>query len=200
MYDEIIDPIIRSSLEYYDENQPKIQEILDRIEYIKIINGVNISDKYIFYDSNHNVILSSRIETLAIYTPQNNIWKWSWSVPFAKYTNTLISRKILDYAFTLNTTTDFLLKSTLINSKIIITNQYQMDIYLAISSMLSKKPFIFRSYLFPYVDEDINNNNGNKLSNNNLNPENIYYYKKIINQPDKHNYISIFCFIIDWNV
>ena len=182
---DLIFSLIRNSLEYYDEYQPRIQKLLDKIEYIKIIN-----DEYIFYDSDDNIIFKSRIETLSMFTPQNNTWRWSWSVPFAKYNNTLISRKILDYAFTLNTSTDLILKSSLINSKIIITNQYQIDIYLALSSMLSKKPFIFRLYLFPFFDDD------DDKKKNNLN--NIYYYKKIINHPDKHKYISVYSFIIDW--
>jgi len=185
----IIDSVLFNSLEYYDQFQPKIQKILDNIEYIKIIDGGNINDEYIFYDSNDNIIFKSRVETLSIYTPQNNTWKWSWSVPFAKFKNTLISRKILEYAFTLNSDTDLLLKSTLINSKIIISNQYQLDIYLALAAMLSKKPFILRIYLYPLVDDENENKN-----------ENIYYYKKLLNHPENKNFISIFSLIIDWNL
>lgn len=177
--------LIRNSLEYYDKNQQDIQKILDKIEYIKIIDGVNVNDEYIFYDSNDKQILRSRIETLSMFIPHSNTWKWSWSVPFAKYTNTLISRKILEYAFTLNTSTDLILKTTLINSNIIITNQNQIDIYLALSAMLSKKPFILRLYLYP-LDKDKKNN--------------VYYYKDVINHPDKNKFISVFSFIIDWNL
>lgn len=178
-------PIIKNSLEYYDLYQPQIQKILNDIEYFKIINGVNVNDEFIFYDINDKQILKSRIEQLAMFVPQDNSWKWSWAVPFAKYQNTLISRKILEYAFTLNSSTDLHLKSTLINSKLIITNQYQIDIYMAMSSMLSKKPFIFKYYLCPPEE--------------NSSP-NVVYYKKNINNPDKKKFISIFVFIIDWNL
>ena len=121
-----------------------------------------------------------------MFIPNSNTWKWSWSVPFAKYRNTLISRKILEYAFTLNTTTDLMLKSTLINSNIIITNQNQIDIYLALSAMLSKKPFILRLYLYPFDNKE--------------KKENIYYYKDAITHPDKNKFISVFSFIVDWNL
>jgi len=196
----VVDSIIKNSLEYYDNYQQKIQNILNNLEYVKIINNQNINDEYIFYDSNDNIILKSRIETLSIFTPQNNTWKWSWSVPFAKYKNTLISRKILEYAFTLNSDSDFLLKSTLINSKIIISNQYQLDIYLALAANLSKNPFIFRIYLYPFfenINDDTQNTNNakSKLTNN---TENIYYYRKILNHPDKKKFISIFSFLIDY--
>lgn len=197
----IFDPIIRNALEYYDKFQPKIQEILDKIEYIKIIDGVNVNDEYIFYDSNNNQILKSRIETLSLFTPENNTWRWSWSVPFIKYKNNLISRKILEYAFTLNTDSDLFLKSALINSKIIISNQYQIDIYMGLAAMLSKKPFVFKLYLNTPDESDKSDKSaesdskGKKINNTG----NIYHYKKIINNPDKKKFISVFILIIDWN-
>jgi hypothetical protein len=175
--------LIRNSLEYYDKYQPDIQKIINKIEYIKIIDGININDQYIFYDSNDKEIFKSRIETLSIYIPQTNTWKWSWSVPFVKYRNTLISRKILEYAFTLNTSSDLILKSTLINSNITIANQNQIDIYLGLASKLSKIPFILELYLFPLDNKGKNN---------------IYYYREINKYPDKNNFISVFVFIIDW--
>jgi hypothetical protein len=177
--------IIKDSFDYYDKYQPEVHKILSKIEYIKINIGDNVNDEYIFYDSDDKIILKSKIETLSIYIPQNKTWKWSWSVPFAKYKNTLISREILNYAFTLDTNNDLFLKSTLINSKIIIKNDYQLDIYLALSASLSKIPFILRIYLIP-------NENNNKL-------QNIYEFKKILKIPDKKNYISVFLLILDWN-
>lgn len=178
-------PIVKNSLEYYDSFQIKIQQILNKIEYIKIIEGVNINDEYVFYDSNDKPFFKSRIEILGMFVPQDSTWRWSWSIPFAKYQNTLISRKILEYAFTLNSDSDLNLKSTLINSKLIINNQYQIDIYLAIAAMLSKKPFVLKLYNYP-------------MPNTNS-PDKIIYYKKIINNPDRKNFISIYLHLIDWN-
>lgn len=182
--------IIKDSLDYYDKYQPEVQNILSKIEYIKINIGDNVNDEYIFYDSDDKIILKSKIETLSIYIPQNKTWKWSWSVPFAKYKNTLISREILKYAFTLDTDNDLFLKSTLVNSKIVIQNNYQIDIYLALSALLSKKPFILRMYLIPKE---------NNTNTNNKNYENIYEFKKILDRPDRKNYISVFLLILDWN-
>lgn len=178
-------PIIKNSLEYYDSYQPKIQEIINKIEYIKIIDGDNINDEYIFYDFNNKPFFKSRIETLGMFVPQDSTWKWSWAIPFTKYKNTLISRKILEYAFTLNSSTDLHLKSTLISSKLIISNQYQIDIYLALASMLSKKPFILKLYLYPSWDKEA--------------IEKIIPYKKILNKPDRKDFISVYMMLIDWN-
>lgn len=190
-----IDPIVKDSLEYYDIFQPQIQNLLDKIEYIKINIGENINDEYVFYDSTNKIIFKSRIETLSIFIPQTNTWKWSWSVPFAKYNNTLISREILKYAFTLNSENDLFLKSTLINSKNIIKNQYQLDIYLALSALLSKKPFILRMYLVPHENNTDTNTNANTDTNTNTQ---FYEYKKILNNPERKNYISVFVLVVDW--
>lgn len=190
-----LNPIVKNSLEYYDSHQQKIQNILDQIEYIKIINNTNINDEYIFFDANNKQIFKSRIEQLGMFVPQNDTWKWAWSIPFAKFQNTQISRKILEYAFTLNHSTDLLLKSTLINSKLIILNQYQIDIYLALTSMLSKKPFILRLYLIPPTILQI----PDKKYNIDVG-DNIYYYKQILDIPEKKNFISIYVIIIDWNI
>lgn len=184
--------IIKNSLEYYDKYQLEIQKILSNTEYIKIYYNTEINDEYEFYDSNHQIIFKSRIETLSMFIPSNNTWKWSWSVPFAQYKNTLISREILKYAFTLNSENDLFLKSALINSKIIIKNDYQLDTYLAISSLLSKKPFIFKIYLAPI---DINDETKKQY-----NDVYLYEYKKIINSKDVKNYISVYVFAIDWKI
>lgn len=100
----------------------------------------------------------------------------------------------MEYAFTLDPETDYLLKSTLINSNINILNNNQLDIYLALSAKLSKKPFIFRLYNIPYDNKkDKNNINDKNVS------DNIYYYKKIINNPKKNKFMSIYAIILDWD-
>lgn len=180
----LIDPIIRNSLEYYDRFQPKIQKILNEIEYLEQINNNNVTDEFIFYNKNDDVIFKSKYEILSFYLPDQNIWKWSWSIPTADPINTFISRKILEYAFTLHQRKDYLIKSTLINSNIKIFNQMQLDIYVAISAMISKKPFILKLYLV----------RSEKKKN-----KKYYYYRKIIDSPKKDKYISFYILILDWN-
>jgi hypothetical protein len=201
--DDITNEIIKSSLDFYDKYQPKIQKILNEINYIKIIDNNNINDEYVFYDSDNKKIFSSKIETLSIFIPQTSTWKWSWSIPFAKYKNTLISREILNYAFTLNSENDLFLKSTLVNSKIIIKNDYQLDIYLSLSALLSKKTFILKIYLLPPLESDEFNdsNNYNDSSNNSSNNspnKYVYHYKKILENPNTKNYISVYVLLVDW--
>ncbi len=176
--------VLTNSLEYYDSFQPEIINIISKIEYIDIIHNNTSNDTYILYDVNNNEILKSRIEHLAIYVPNTQIWKWSWSIPFIKQSNTFISRKILEYAFSLDKNKEIFLKSTLTNSNIDIDNTYQIDIYLALSSFLSKNPFILKMYLIPNDPEETNPNR--------------YFFRKFLEKTDKNKYISAYVFLIDW--
>ena len=187
---ELLDPIIKNSLEYYDSYQDKINNIINNTEYIELINNNNITDTIIFYDSHKKNIFESKYEILSIFVPETKMWKWSWSLPTADKKHTFITRKILDYAFNLNPEKDYLLKSTLINSKIKILNQLQLDIHIALSASLSKKPFIFKFYLAPL--KFIYNDNDIELDSS------LYPYKKIMDHKDKDKLISVYFFILDF--
>ena len=50
-----------------------------------------------------------------------------------------------------------------------------------------------------YLIPNENNTNSNSNSKNNENFQNIYEFKKILNRPDRKNYISVFLLILDWN-
>ena len=75
-----------------------------------------------------------------------------------------------------------MLKSTLINSKIKIINDLQLDIYKSISANLSKKPFILKLFSIPLTSE-----------------EDLEYYpfKKINEDPESIKYVTLFLFILD---
>ena len=180
---ENINDIIKTSLEYYDTYQPKINDLVDKIYYIKIKNNKNITDEIIFYDKNKKEIFKSSYEVLSAYVPQQQIWKWSWSLPAMLKKSNFISRKILEYALNLDPEKDYLLKSTLVNSKIKIINDIQLDIYKALSANLSRKPFILKLFLIPVESQ-----------------EEVEYYpfKKINDNSDNGNYIAYYLFILDY--
>jgi len=199
------DDTLKSSLEYYDSFQPKVIEILSKTEYILFKDNKNITDEIIFFDKNKKKILQSAYEYLAVYVPSSNTWKWAWSLPTSKKKSNFISRKILEYAFNLEQENDFLLKTTLINSKIQITNQLQLDLYVALSASLSKKPFILKTYLSPmnnvekYKDKEVEgiliplkkNDNVDTMDTTNTtnNADNA-------DNPD--NFITLYLFILDF--
>lgn len=186
-----IDSVIRNSLENYDLNQVKINNFLKQIKYIQFIDNYNNIDQIIFYDKNKKIIFKSAYEIMGIFIPQTKIWKWSWSIPSLHNKFTLISRKILEYAFNLDPVKEYILRSELINSKIKIINDIQLDIHIALSSYISKKPFIFK-FLNKYYNEDEYNNS---TSSNNE----ILYEYDILNDNDNDKYMNIYIFILDYN-
>lgn len=179
MENENIDPIIRMSLEYYDKYQQKINNFLHKVDKIEMKNTIDneTSNSIIFYDKNDKILLESRYEILSVYIPKSGIWKWAWALPSATRKNNFISRKILEYSFNLNSDNDYLLKSTLASSKIVINNKHQLDIHIALSAYLSKIPFIYRMFLEP-------------LDTPFYNPDKI--------DKDNTNIISSYLFIIDY--
>jgi len=174
---------IKSSLEYYDSHQPKINELINKIHYTRFINNKNITDEIIFFDKNKKEIFKSSYEVLAAYIPQYDAWKWSWSLPSIKKKYNFISRKILEYAFDLDAQKDYLLKSTLINSKIKIINDLQLDIYKSISASLSKKPFILKWFSIPLKSQD---------------DLEYYPFKKINDDPESIKYVALYLIILDY--
>ena len=183
-----IDSTIRNSLEYYDKNCEKYNNFINKIKYIKLINNNQSTDEILFLDKHKKVLLQSPYEILGIYLPNQNTWRWSWSIPTFPKKYTFISRKILEYAFNLDQEKEYLLRSKLINSKINILNSLQLDINIALSSYIGKQPLIFKYY---NVVEDINENNisdanliENSSENKNLDENYMVMYFFILNYED----------------
>ena len=175
---------IKSALEYYDNHQLEIIELLKKIEYIKIIRNSHLTNQIIFYDSDKKVLLESNYENLGYYFQTSNIWRWAWSIPTLTKNDSSISRKILNYAFELEPTKEYILRSELINSKILIKSDIQLDIHISLSSYLIKKPFIFKLPL------GFNENSEDELIS----------YKKIFSHEFYNKFIISYLYILDYNV
>jgi len=81
------------------------------------------------------------------------MWFWGWAVSAFRKNLTIISRKILTYAFDLDPSVflNLQLKTELVTSRFIITNPIQLDIHVALASYLSKSPLIYKYII--YADE-----------------------------------------------
>ena len=213
-----LDPIIRDSLESYDINQMKYNKIINKIKFIEFKNNENVLDQdyIIFYDKNYNKIHESSYQIFGIYMPQTQMWKWSWAIPSILKKHTYISRKILEYAFDLDVS-QYILKSELINSKIKIENDLQLDIHTALSSYIAKQPFVFKWYNRysngeeeneSSNDEPGNDEPGNDVSSNDIIDDNTSNLSKKekknlhlipYNQLDEDlsKFMIIYLFIID---
>ena len=205
-----LNPIIKNSLEYYDLNMIAIKEFNEKIEYFNFKkNTGNISDKIIFYNKDKIKILESKYEILSVFNSKFSSWKWSWAVPTFRNKSTFMVRKILEYAFTLNYDDDFILKSLLINSKINIQNDLQHDIILALSSYITKIPFIFKFYIagIDLTEKIVGININDKFYKSNELPDNeeqkitdLIPIKMIENSEYVSDLIAIYVFIPDFTL
>ena len=152
--------MIKEALEYYDDNQFKLEELNRKIKYIKFVESEkDFEHNEIFlYDYDANKLDKARYEYIGTFDSSTSIWSWAWAIPTMKKKNTTILRKILNYGIELEPTNNFL-KTELITSRFRVTNKIQLDIYSAIVSYLSKKPRIIKIkvYLNVKVIEDIDN-------------------------------------------
>lgn len=182
--------LIRNSLEYYDVNREKYQELVNNIKYLDVIDvsHTDASRNIIeLYDKDKNKIFESEYELIGSYTPHNKIWSWAWSIPIIKSSHTYIIGKIFNYARQLPTT-ELFLRTELLTSKFKISTSIQLDIHASIASYLSKQPFILNYIL------DANENTEKddiidykELKNmediNNLPPNSVVHFLFILNPP-----------------
>ncbi|AYV80195.1 MAG: hypothetical protein Gaeavirus15_5 [Gaeavirus sp.] len=185
-----IDSTVRDSLEYYDINQLRFSKFLNKIRYIEWINNINLTDTIIFYDKHKKKLLESSYEIMGIYVPKTHMWKWSWSIPSIPKKHTFISRKILEYAFNLDHEKEYLLRSELINSKVKINNDLQLDIHIGLSSYVGKQPFIFKFY--NKFDTEPVGLHTDESTDNKLFPYNLHQ-----DYDDDENYMIIYLYVLD---
>jgi hypothetical protein len=131
---------VKDALEYYDINNAKYYDIINKFKYCQINND---EGKIIFYDKNKEKSYNFLYDVIGKYLPNEHIWVWGWSDGNLNKQNISTSRKVLNYALDLNRT-ELSLKTELITSRIQITSQHQIDIHVALSAFLSKQPFIFK--------------------------------------------------------
>jgi hypothetical protein len=191
-----IDSTVKDSLEYYDKNCEKYENFIKKIKFIKLVNNKNLTDEIIFLDENKKVLLESSYEILGIYLPKQHIWKWSWSIPTWHKKFTFISRKILEWAFNLDQDKEYLLRSKLINSKIKIINNLQLDMHIAISSYIGKQPLIFKFY--NRIDDSENSDDSSENTTNSSTNNNDLVNYVSDNKDFDENYMIMYFFILNY--
>ena len=132
--------IVRSALEYYDENTIKFYDQIHSFKYYKINKQIG---EITFFDQDKKLIKNTSYEIIGKYIHKQNIWTWGWSIPVLQKNLNKISKKILLYALELESI-DNALKTEFITSRYQISNPIQMEIHVALASFLSKQPCVFR--------------------------------------------------------
>lgn len=131
--------IIKSALEYYDNNEMKNYDKIKKFKYYQIFNK---EGRIIFLDDKKKKILETNYEVIGKYIYGDGIWIWGWSVAELdkKIINT--SKKVLNYALELDHP-EMAMKSELITSRSRINSPIQIDIHVALTSFLSKQQNVF---------------------------------------------------------
>jgi len=156
--------LIKNAYKYYDEKTELYENIKDAT-YVENIFDSDLKESKIKFYINKKLILEANYETLGTYYSEDNLFIWAWANINNKKNMTYISKNILKYGldiildnssdnkdeFNLNS----FLKTLLINSRININNQVELDIITYISFYLSKKDW------FTSIQDPKNPNNYN---------------------------------------
>ena len=140
-----INNLIKKSLEYYDKQQTKHKYYWNESDIFTETkeNKITIVDS----KNENNIKLKSTYEILGVFDNQTKVWIWAWLLPYLNYNETIISRKLLEYGLKLepgsNTNDHFYIKSQLLNSRILIEDDIELDIHLALVSYLVKELYLF---------------------------------------------------------
>lgn len=158
--------LVKTSLQYYDDNTEKYSNLLRNASYIKFIESDNNIDHNIivYYDDDKNEFFRSRYEIMGVYYSSTHTWTWGWAIPSLKKKHTNIIRNIWNYGASIDDITSRYLKTQLITSRFRVADEIQLDIHSSIASYLSKNPMIYKYYF--YIDTNNETTDLVKIHNN----------------------------------
>ncbi len=142
MENHIIDLIKKSLIHFDNQNKKYVKYLKDtELDIItnKIIN-IKTGDEI-----NSNCLFDTEI--LGVFNHQSNVFIWSWSLPYLRMDETIISKELLNYGLKLvpnsNTISHYYIKTLLINARNYIESDFDLDLILAIASYILKNKYNF---------------------------------------------------------
>ena len=150
---ESLSQTIKKAIDHYDNK---------KLMYEKFINTQNVKfDELlteITFNFDDDISKTFNYEILGYFDNQTNIWIWGWLLSDLKTDLTRLSRELLEYGLKLepssNSYEHFMIKGLLVNSRIQIDEDVQLDVNIAIyvSLIRDKIKFIYRRKR--YIDEN----------------------------------------------
>lgn len=156
--------LIPQAFEYYDNQYNKFKKYFDNdvlstgIDFKIPDNDI---DEMVFTLKNiktDKILLKGTYSLLGTFNNQHSIWMWGWAIPQRNKAENLISKKILNYALSIDSfdknteddvTNNMILKSELLNSKIYLENpEIEIEKYKALSLYLTKSNYIFTESVY----------------------------------------------------
>jgi hypothetical protein len=133
-----ISDFIKKSLNYFD-----IQNDENKIYSNKYYQ---INDDRLINKETNEIIRIER-EVLGVFYHDTQVFIWSWVIPNLSINETKVARELLNYGLKLdpksNTLDHYYLKTLLVNSRIHIKNDIELNLIQAISSYLLKDKIDF---------------------------------------------------------
>lgn len=180
--------LVKDSLEYLDRNMEKYDDFLKKIKFIHFDRNTEYPI-ITFYDSEKNIIHTSKYEMIGAYVDDHKTWTWAWSISSYPKKFTYTITEILKYGINLDDSNLFL-RSELINSRFKITSKIQLEIHTSIAAYLSKKPLVFNYVIdlniVNYLKENdkfIPIHNLSEYNFNNLPEKSVVHYLFIFDVP-----------------
>ena len=134
--------LIQDAFEYYDKNMIENDEKYRTYEYVSYEDTPNT---LIFYDKNNNKVNQTTYEIIGQIMYSSGVWIWGWSNSRLDKLHIPTSKRLLEYGLELeNILRSRILKTALITSRIYITSPIQIEMFVALASFLSKRPFVYR--------------------------------------------------------
>ena len=143
---------LKKAITHYDNQNLKYYDL------IKSQNAtIDTSKNEIFFFLNDDTTFTADSEILGYFDNRTNIWIWGWMLTGVLNTN--ISRDLLNYGLKLeigstDTNEHFFIKSLLVNSRILVEDDIQLEINFAIYSYLMKDRYKFIYPWKKYLDKD----------------------------------------------
>ena len=151
--------LIKVVLKYYDNQNKKYLEFIV-IENININSNNNndLNDNLFIFNSDDNREFSFNFEILGYFDNETKIWIWGWLIAELNSEKTAICRNLLNYGLKLepnsNTLYHNIIKPLLLNSRILIEENVQLETNLAIISYLIKDNILFIYPKKHYIDKN----------------------------------------------
>ena len=150
---ESLSQFVKKAIEHYDNQKMKYYNFIN-IQDVHINETTNEISFYIEDSTKPHI---NECEVLGYFDNQSHVWIWGWLLNGLDVKQTKISRELLNYGLKIepvdNSLEHFFIKSLLINSRISINEDIQLDVNLAIYSYLSRDKY---SFIYPrkrFIDD-----------------------------------------------
>ena len=141
---ESLNEFIKKSLIHYDNQNMNYLSILN-LDHQNVKYNLENTEITFIYDDNKQDTFD--FDVLGYFDNQNHIWIWGWLLTELNANQTLLSRELLNYGLKLepssNSLEHFYIKALLVNSRVKIDEDIQLETNLAICSYLTKNQILF---------------------------------------------------------